>query len=433
MRKLYSLSLIFLLLCVGMFASGVQDKTPEGPVTLVFWSNYDQSPDFVQAFAETANTLLPRIGLANVKCRAEAIPYDSFIEKFVSAFTAGQGPDMFDANNAEVWAEDGGKYKQAVAWPNDISKAWESRLAPMYVQWGTFKGKRYGFPTEGNIQMLYINTDYFKQAGLDINTPNTLDEFLSSAQKLTVTDSNGKITRSGYAPRYSGQGLGVADKFLSIVHIFGGRMLNEGLNKAEGYINGPDSVAAFQFYYDLVYKHKVVNLEFGKPEEAFQQGLTAMAFREGWLAFDIQQKAPNIKFKVLPYISHKKNFAPSSTLPGAIMISKDSKYKDICFKLVKAWAEAGPEADVMFHKSAGYPPVLKATYSMSNEWFASLPFAEALQKTLDKKLGPEYFFPGLNDISYMLGEEIVSCLRGTPPQEAANKAAKRIDEVLSSQ
>lgn len=45
----------------------------------------------------------------------------------------------------------------------------------------------------------------------------------------------GQNQRSGYHPRCLGQGLGVADTFLPIAHIFGGRLLSEDLKKADGY------------------------------------------------------------------------------------------------------------------------------------------------------------------------------------------------------
>jgi ABC-type glycerol-3-phosphate transport system substrate-binding protein len=116
------------------------------------------------------------------------------------------------------------------------------------------------------------------------------------------------------------------------------------------------------------------------------------------------------------------------------MINKNSPYKEICFDLFEAMATV--EADVMLHDPAypgpaGYPPILEETYTMDNEYFAGLSYAEALKESLEKPVGPSYFFPEIQDVAYIVGEEMVSCLHGTPAQQAADKAAERIDEVLA--
>jgi multiple sugar transport system substrate-binding protein len=428
-----------LVLVAGLVAAGGQQEAEDvkesakagEEIELTYWSHYGQSPDFVQAFADTANELLPEIGYPNVTVKAEVIEYQGFEVKYLSAFASGKGPDMF-CGMAPVWA---GKHEVAAPLPEDVASEWDSKLADYLKEWGTWDGERYGFAAEGIIQFLYINVDHFKEAGLDPNDPpQTVDEFIDAAQKLTKRDDDGNIVRAGYAPRHVGHGFGVADKFMPILHIFGGRMLNEDLNQADGYINSADSVAAFQFYQDLVEKYEVVNLDFGKPEPTFQRGQASMIFREGWFGADTKINAPDINFKVYPYITGKRSYAPSNLLPWANMINKNSPYKDICYDLFKAMCSV--EADVMLHDPAypgpaGYPPILEDTYTMDNEYFSGLSYANALKESLKKPVGPSYFFPEIQDVAYIVGEEMVSCLHGTPAKEAADKAAERIDEVLA--
>jgi fructooligosaccharide transport system substrate-binding protein len=432
MKRIVIFIFIGLLVSGFLYAEGKQEAkgVEEGePVELVYWSHYGQSPPFVHAFADTANKILPEIGYPNVKVKAEVIEYQGFEVKYLSAFAAGKGPDMF-CGMAPVWAGAGGKHEVAVPLPDDVAKVWDENLADYLKAWGTHDGKRYGFAAEGIIQMLYINAGHFNEVGLNPDDPpQTVDEFVAAAKKLTQKDSSGNITRAGYAPRHVGHGFGVADKFMPILHIFGGRMLNKDLDKAEGYINGPNSVNAFQWYQDLVEEYEVVNLDFGKPEPTFQRGQTSMIFREGWFGADTKKNAPNIDFEVAPYISGRESYAPSNLLPWANMISKNSDYQEVCFQLFKEMCT--PEADVMLHEPAGYPPILKGTYTMDNSYFASLSYAEALMKSLEKPVGPSYFFPEIQDVAYIVGEEMVSCLHGTAAQDAADTAAERIDKVLA--
>ena len=181
-------------------------------------------------------------------------------------------------------------------------------------------------------------------------------------------------------------------------------------------------------------EYEVVNLDFGKPEPTFQRGQASMIFREGWFGADTKINAPDINFKVYPYISGKRDFAPSNLLPWANMVNKNSPHKEICFDLFEAMCSV--EADVMLHDPAypgpaGYPPILEDTYTMDNDYFARLSYAQALKDSLEKPVGPSYFFPEIQDVAYIVGEEMVSCLHGTPAQQAADRAAKRIDEVLA--
>jgi hypothetical protein len=179
----------------------------------------------------------------------------------------------------------------------------------------------------------------------------------------------------------------------------------------------------------LVYKHKVVNLDVGMPARAFQQGLTSMVFREGYLAGDTLEKAPNIHFKVVPYIVAATDYAPSNLLTWSNMISKNSKHQAIAFDLFRLLASV--EGDVGMHKPALYEPVLTETYKPTNEYFKTLVYGPALLESLKKKIGPEYIHPKIDSIAYIVGEELTACLKGLPPKAAADRAAKRIDEALS--
>ena len=48
-------------------------------------------------------------------------------------------------------------------------------------------------------------------------------------------------------------------------------MLSPEMDKASGYANSPQMVAALTFFGDLVLKDKVASLSFGNPEDAFGQ------------------------------------------------------------------------------------------------------------------------------------------------------------------
>lgn len=426
-------SLLVAMCVVGAVFAGGPKETGQEQIELVYWSHYGQSPIFVQSFAEAANLALQRLGYENVTCKAEVIEYSGYETKYLSAFASGNGPDMFLAAPSD-WAMDGGKNPIALPLNEATANAWDDALAPLYFDGGTFHGVRYGFPAEGgSIQFIYINEDYMIEAGLDPKTdyPKTMDELKAIAKKMTKYDESGKIIRSGYAPRYLGGGGAVNGKFMSIYHQYGARMLSEDLTTAKGFVNSDISKQAFQDYQDMVYVDKSVNLEFGAPETAFQSGQTAMITREGWFAGDCDQKAPNINYIIVPFIS--QNVAVASTQGGsawANMINAKGEYTDICMELFNELAK--PEYDVILHEAASYPPVLKETMSMENKFFATLPFAEATIASLDRTPAPAYGeLSAWSTIASMMGDTMALILGGADVSETLDEVAEKIDVVLS--
>src|SRR5439155_255652 len=83
----------------------------------------------------------------------------------------------------------------------------------------------------------------------------TRDDWLAAMKKLTVLDAKGEPTQVGFALRHKGHPVGITDKFLPFAHAFGARMLSPNLEKATGFANSAEMVAALQFYSDLVNKH----------------------------------------------------------------------------------------------------------------------------------------------------------------------------------
>ena len=392
--KAISLMMVMLLSLSALFANGAKEPAKAAdykPIELVYWSHYGQSPAFVQAFADSINLAAKNLGYDNVTCRAEVIEYSGYEAKYITGFSSDNGPDFFLGRPSD-WAIDGGRNPIAVAFDDATAKAWNDSLASAFYNDGFFNGKRYGAPSEGgSIQMLYINTDAMKEAGLDPEKdyPKTMDELKQLAIKLTKRDANGNIVRSGFQPRYLGGGDGVSGKFLPYLHNFGARALSEDLSKAEGYINSDKAVAAFTWYKDLV--SKASRLDFGAPETAFQSGQAAIINREGWFAQDTIDKAPNINFICVPFPAGPYGDDFASTAGGGIwcnMISAKSKHIELCQELMAELAK--PQYDITLHEPAAYPPVCKDTMTMDNEYFGKQAYAEAVLVTVAKPSGPSY-------------------------------------------
>jgi ABC-type glycerol-3-phosphate transport system substrate-binding protein len=434
-KMVMGLLCVLMFVSVMLFANGVQEKT-SGPIELVYWSHYGHSPVSVQAFAEAVNLAAKNLGYDQVTCRAEVIEYSGYEAKYLTGFASDNGPDFFLGRTSD-WALNGGANPIALPLREDVRIAWDEGLAPMFSDSGMFNEERYGFPVEGgSLQMLYINTDHMVEAGLnpEKDMPRTLEELTELAKKLTKYDTSGKIVRSGFQPRYLGTGDGVASKFLPYFHNMGARLLSEDLTTATGYVNSQEAVEAFQWLNDLVYKYHISNLEFGSPEAAFQAGQASIINREGWFAQDTLDKAPDIHFAVIPFVSGENVnlVADGAGSIWANLISAKTKYPEICQDIFKELAK--PEYDVLMHEAAGFPPVLSATLTLDNEYFGRMPYAEAMLNSKEKDPAPKYdSIKQSGSIQILFGDTVAKVL-GTPEIDVRTELdslAVKIDQLLA--
>ncbi|HWT80350.1 MAG TPA: extracellular solute-binding protein, partial [Candidatus Methylomirabilis sp.] len=218
---------------------------------LVYWTHWEQNPDFNKWYETKGKEFAKKSGY---EVEVVTIPYQGYEAKYLAAFMGKSGaPDFFNGM-AHQWC---GQYDFCDKMPDDLAKLWDENLPKYMLSMGKWKNVRYGIPIEhGNFQMMYINVDLFKKAGLNPDKPpKTFDEWLTAMKKLTVLDAKGEPTQVGFAIRHKGHPVGIADKFLPFAHAWGARMLSPNLDKATGYANSPEMVAALTFFGDLVNKN----------------------------------------------------------------------------------------------------------------------------------------------------------------------------------
>jgi hypothetical protein len=207
------------------------------------------------------------------------------------------------------------------------------------VEVGKWKDARYGIPIEhGNFQQMYINVDMFKKAGLNPDDPpKTMTAFLADLE-ADDSDPKGGEPTCGFAIRSKGHPVGITDKFLPFAHAWGARLLSPDLDKATGYANSPQMVAALTFFGDLVLKDKVATLAFGNPEDAFGQKRAAVIFRESWFFGWLKKNAPDVNFKVYALPCEKACPGAGALFPWTDLVYKNSPNKQM------AWSSTGSSA-----------------------------------------------------------------------------------------
>jgi ABC-type glycerol-3-phosphate transport system substrate-binding protein len=435
MKKVLFVFLAVLLGLSPLFAGGGGQQgggTPKDtPVKLVFWHHQLQAVNNFNEMAKIVTEICAKLGYPNVTMVSEQVEYQGYLAKYVSAFSSGTGPDMFEAL-ANDFALEGGANPVALPLPADVAKVWQDALGNIYKDDGMFNGKYYGFVPAGDTLMyLYINEDHFREAGLDPvkDYPKTLDEFRTVAKKLTKYDANGKVVRAGFQPRFAGGSFNVAAKFIPTIHNFGGSVLSPDLKKAQGFINGPETTRAFQYLRDMVVTDKVTNVELGLPDVAFQSGLCSMTLREPFYAGQVMKNNPSLKFRVYPYPAGTKDLVTLGSGSWHMMINSKSKHIDLLLKVYKELAK--PEYDVRMHEKDLTPPVLKQTITMDNAYFKTLPYAQAMLGSVNKTVGPVYYIiPQWTALSEIIGDAVSAVIEGKDVKTTLDAAAQKMQTVL---
>ncbi|NOX61233.1 MAG: extracellular solute-binding protein [Chloroflexi bacterium] len=212
-------------------------EPPAEPVTITYWHTMSdpetaQLEKVVAAF-EAANP--------GIKVETTRFAYDDFKSALLTGLAGGEAPDT--ARMDIVWAPEFAE-QEALLQLDGVMPEFETlaeKVFPGPLATNYWKGHYYGLPQNTNTQVLLWNKSNFEAAGL-AGPPETMEEFAQVACEL----SDPANEQYGYA-------LG-GTYFWAPAPVFyamGGRIVDEAITTADGYINGPESVAAFSLLKDL--------------------------------------------------------------------------------------------------------------------------------------------------------------------------------------
>ncbi len=209
-------------------------------------------------------TLLEQFSKENpdVCLHSEGIPWDTFFQKYPTATAAGTPPDMVIFHAAEVQqmaAEGLMTPLEDVMYADGTVK--KEDYNPTLIDQITVDGQTMAVPFDNHGWLLWYNKSLIEAAGLDPNSlPKNGAEFIEWAQKLT-TDVNGKHPTDDGFDKDNVQVW--AHEFTwtrytepTTMWQFGGGVLADD-NKTV-ILDSPESIAAIQYWHDLMYKYYVV-------------------------------------------------------------------------------------------------------------------------------------------------------------------------------
>ena len=235
------------------------------PVEIEYWQY-----TFAQRVA-AIDELIKRFEAANpgIKVKHTHVPYDDFRVKIAAAIPAGQGPDVVQLFYG--WLQDYLKAKLLQPLPVEQFDAAEieREFFPLVKQMKV-DGRYYAVPTAVRSLALFWNKKLVQEAGLDpAKPPQTLDELVEAAKKLTKRDAAGNLVQAGIA-----LDMGLQDHHWLrevLIRQMGGQPYSPDGKKVT--YASPAGTRAVQWYTDLVSKEKVSQFGFATD------GVTA--FRSG--------------------------------------------------------------------------------------------------------------------------------------------------------
>ncbi len=343
--------------------------------------------------------------------------YDDFKSALLTGLAGGSAPDT--ARMDIAWTSEFAN-QEALMQLDGVMPGFEDIIADVFpgpLSTNFWQGHYYGLPQNTNTQVLLWNSDKFAAAGI-AEPPATMEEFVQVACDLSDPDSE----QYGYA-------LG-GTYFWAPAPVFyamGGQIVDEGINTADGYVNGPDSVAAFDMLTDLYNQGCISpNLLGGGigAADGHATGLYAMIIDGPWMVDIYKGNYPDFQVNFAP-IPTGADGSTSSVVGGEDVVMFDTSEQG---DAAMAWAAflLSEQAQKMMAEVGVIPtradligdPDLPAYFDV---------FLQQLQTAQARVPHPRW-----SDMDGAINNAFQRMLRGDQSaQEALDQAASEIDQMLA--
>jgi sn-glycerol 3-phosphate transport system substrate-binding protein len=299
---------------------------------------------------------------------------------------------------------------------------------PAFLANSQMGGHTWSIPFQRSTLVLYYNKDLFQQAGLE-QPPQTWDELVQDAQKLTAKDASGNVSRYGVGFPSSGTAYW---EFQALAIEAGQNVFdNNAGNKV--FFNAPASVEALQFMIDLNKKYDVsppgaVNWD-TLPSD-FAAGKFAMIYHStGSLTSVLKSAQFNVGVAFLP----KKQQFGTPTGGGNLYVMKGipADHQAAAWKLVQ-WLST-PEREAQWSIDSGYVAPRKSAYETQalKDYTAKYPQALVARDQLQyaqNELGTH----DMIEVQKILSDAIQAGITSqATPQAALDKAQQDATQILS--
>ena len=352
--------------------------------------------------------------------------------KTVTAIQGGTPPDFAILPNAELYSL---LDMDAVIPLDDLiakdgGQEYIDDFIPAFMNNSYNDGKIYSIPFQRSTIIMYYNKDQFEEAGLDPDVPPaTWDELREYAQKLTVKDEAGNVTRYGVM-------IPTDDPFM----FYGfSRQNSQGeteIMSEDGtkvYFDTPENIGVLQYLVDLSTVDGVMpegSIKWADAPSNFMAGATSIIFTSSGNLTNILD---NVDFEVgTAYLPAGQQYG--SATGGAnlyIFNGIDEAKQEAAWKFIRWITE--PERTAQWSIDTGYVATRESAYEtdLMKNYLSEVPQAETAREQLEYACS-ELRVHDNQRVLQALKQGIDAAMTGaSTPEEAMKQAQTEADSILA--
>ncbi|MBN1266485.1 MAG: extracellular solute-binding protein [Anaerolineales bacterium] len=390
---------------------------PEEPATVSFWHTYSENSPEVSMLIDT---LIPMFEEQNPDITVEAlsVPYDDFRSKLITSIAGGIAPDL--ARVDIIWVPELAEMGALAALDTEMADFDDYRAAvfPGPLSTTYWQGHYYGLPMTTNTKVWFYNQDLYTQAGLD-GPPATIDELPAMCDSLKDLDEELYL--------FAADGT-FAWVMLPWIWSFGGAVTDPEVTQASGYLNSPETVAAYEFWLEMMNRDCFAPVVLGSgidPYTGFAQGQYASIDNGPWSFPILQGQYPDMELFTAPFPAGDGG---SINVVGGedIILFEQSPNKEAATAFLRFVLSSEYQLKMAeVGQLPVRPDLIGSDYIQGHPYYAV--FLEQLETSQARTAHPDW--QAMDEIITTAGQLI---LRGeSSPQDALDAAAAEIDALLA--
>jgi ABC-type glycerol-3-phosphate transport system substrate-binding protein len=294
------------------------------------------------------------------------------------------------------------------------------------------EGATYGYPTELQAEVNWINAKHLEEAGLSTdpaNQPKTWDEMREQAKALTVRDSSDKKTRAGYVwpDGYDEQ------QFINrvIMHAAEGEVYID-LDNLKCNANSEIGASIMKLWYDLAITDDATNVGLVTVWDAYPNELGSVVQMDAWYGFfDIManggEELFNNSIVTLPPTSNGQNFKSEARI-YLFAVTSNSQNPAETWQFLR-WLNEAPDIHMMNFMVDNFG-FLPGHTGLNMPEFFTPQMVETFQQALDVSI-PMPFARGLFEMYEATGSTQDAVVFGEKGwEEASQELEDAINTIL---
>lgn len=325
--------LSFLSLAAVLFLAATGCKSPREEVVVLRcmgWGGVEEMT-IVQKAVDEFKKVHP-----GVEVRMERAPFQEYITKILTQFSADRAPDVMAVNAEQFPAfATRGLFLDLKPRLKDDPDFRMGDFYPEALRHYSLDGELLSLPRDiAPVAVVYYNKSLFHEADLPVPKDDwTLGQFLAAAKALTKRNAEGETVQFGFTDDWP-----IWDVW---VYAFGGRLADDERTPTRCTLDSPEAAAGVQYRADLILKHRVMpspsqmNAMGGVGNSGlFMDGKAAMYFNGIWMTPKFRGiKAFEWDAVQFPRGPGKRRAVPLSAAGYSVV--KGTKHPDLAVDLVK--------------------------------------------------------------------------------------------------